>query len=171
MQLTLPALTPILATAGVGFILYRRIRRLFGRQPYRPKRALARLILLGVVMLALIVAAVMLPQVWPGIVAGIVAGTAIGVFALRHTQVEPCLREAYYTPNPWIGGALSLLLVGRLAWRWAGGAFSGGMPTTQASPLTMAIAATLIAYYLTYGMGLRRQLRRPALQADAPAGE
>lgn len=162
MQMTLPAMTPILATAGIGWFYYRRIRSQFGRQAYQPTRALVRLAILGVAMLALIYGAVMLPHVWPGVLAGGLIGAAIGVFALRHTRVEPCLKAAYYTPNPWIGGALSLLLIGRLAWRWAGGAFSGGMPMAQTSPLTMAIAATLVGYYLVYGIGLRRQIRRPA---------
>ncbi|KRD34898.1 hypothetical protein ASE35_09225 [Lysobacter sp. Root916] len=171
MQLSLPAMTPILATAGIGWIYYRRIRSQFGRQAYRPRRALVRLTILSVAMLALIFGAVMLPHVWPGVLAGSLIGAAIGVFALRHTHVEPCMKDAYYTPNPWIGGALSLLLIGRLAWRWAGGAFSSGMPTSQASPLTMAIAATLVGYYLVYGIGLRRQIRRPAADAAASAIE
>lgn len=67
----------------------------------------------------------------------------------------------FYTPNPWIGGVLSLLLVGRLAWRMGSGVFTGG--TVQfgqnASPLTLAIAATLVGYYLFNGIGLALRMR------------
>ncbi len=170
MITTLPALTPVLATAAIGLLYYRRIRRNFGRQPYHPRRALARLVLLALVAVLLVTVAVLQPHVWLAIAIGAVVGMGIAVLALRHTHVEPCLSEAYYTPNPWIGGALSLLLVGRLVWRWSSGAFTGGftggMATGQsASALTLGIAAVLVAYYLFQGIGLRRQLRRPAVAA------
>ena len=60
-----------------------------------------------------------------------------------------------------IGGALSLLLLGRLAWRWSQGAFAGGAMQAgqQASPLTMAFAAALIAYFLVNNIGLMLRMR------------
>lgn len=157
MPIAMPALTPIVATVAIGFLYYRRIRGQFGRQAYRPRRALARLCLLGLVALALVAAAAVLPHVALAVAAGAAIGILVGVLALRHTHVEPGIPTAYYTPNPWIGGALSLLLIGRLAWRWSGGAFNGGMATTDASPWTLAIAGVLVAYYLVYGIGLRQQ--------------
>ena len=70
--ITLPALTPYLATAGIGWLYYRRIRRSFGRQPWQPKRTVARLVLVSLVSLALLAAAIYLPQVGPGIGIGAV---------------------------------------------------------------------------------------------------
>ncbi len=153
--MTLPALTPYLATAGIGWLYYRRIRRSFGRQAWQPKRTIARLILVSLVMLALVAAAVFLPHVGPGIALGALIGVALGVFGLRHTRAESIEGKRYYTPNPWIGGGLTLLLLGRAAWRWSQGAFSDGAQMAgQASPLTMGIAATLIAYAVVYSSGL-----------------
>ena len=153
--MTLPALTPYLATAGIGWLYYRRIRRSFGRQPWQPKRTIARLVLVSLVMLALVAAAVFLPHVGPGITLGAVTGAVLGVFALRHTRDEIVEGKRYYTPNPWIGGGLTLLLLGRLAWRWSQGGFANGAQMgSQASPLTMGIAATLIAYAVVYSSGL-----------------
>mgnify|MGYP000611947117 CR=1 FL=1 len=93
--------------------------------------------------------------------AGALAGLALGVFALRHTRIDVRDGKPGYTPNPWIGGALSLLLVGRLAWRWYGGAFSQGAAYTtgNASPLTMSLAATLVVYSLVQAVGLSVRMR------------
>jgi hypothetical protein len=161
----LPALTPYLATAGIGWLYYRRLRRSFGRQPWQPKRTLARLVLVTLVAASLIGAAVFLPHLGLGIGIGAVVGGALGVFALKHTHAQVTDGKRFYTPNPWIGGGLSLLLLGRLAWRWSQGALtgSGSVPfAQQASPLTLGIAATLIAYSLVYTSGLLLRMRKLA---------
>ncbi|TKR29560.1 hypothetical protein FCE95_15620 [Luteimonas gilva] len=157
----LPALMPYLATAGIGWIYYRRIRRSFGRQTWQPKRTMFRTGMLALVAVALVAAAVFLPRVGWGIAAGALGGAVLGGFALRHTHAEMVEGRGYYTPNPWIGGALSVLLLGRLAWRWSQGAFAGGAAQTaqQASPLTMAFAAALIAYFLVNNIGLMLRMR------------
>jgi hypothetical protein len=160
----LPALTPYLATAGIGWLYYRRIRRSFGRQSWQPRRTLLRLVLVSLVAVALLLAALYLPHTGWGIGIGALLGATLGGFGLKHTHAQVIDGQRYYTPNPWIGGALSLLLLGRLAWRWSQGAFLGGtsQAAQQASPLTMAIAATLIAYSLVYTIGLIVRMRRLA---------
>ena len=160
----LPALTPYLATAGIGWLYYRRIRRSFGRQSWQPKRTIARLVLVSLVAASLVCAAVFLPHVGAGIGIGAVAGGALGVFALKHTHAQAVDGQRFYTPNPWIGGGLSLLLLGRLAWRWSQGALigDGAQVVQQASPLTLGIAATLIAYSLVYTSGLLLRMRKLA---------
>jgi hypothetical protein len=159
------SLTPVLATAGIGWLYYRRIRRQFGRQPYQPKRAMFRIGLLALVACALLVMAFVLPHVGLGIVAGLAIGAGLGLFALRHTMIEAADGAHWYTPNPWIGGALSLLLVGRLAWRYGHGAFAtGGAQAAQnMSPLTLGIAATLVGFYVVNGIGLALRMRALAL--------
>lgn len=160
----LPALTPYLATAGIGWLYYRRIRRSFGRQSWQPKRTIARLVLVSLVAASLVCAAVFLPHVGAGIGIGAAAGGALGVFALKHTHAQVADGQRFYTPNPWIGGGLSLLLLGRLAWRWSQGALTGdgAQVVQQASPLTLGIAATLIAYSLVYTSGLLLRMRKLA---------
>lgn len=163
---TLSPLMPYLTAAGMGLLYYRRMRRYFGRQQWQPRRTIARVGILGVVAVLLATLAVVLPHVAWGMLGGGVAGIALGLFALRHTRVEISAQGAHYTPNPWIGGLLAVLLVGRLAWRWSQGAFSAGMGQSaqQASPLTLAMAAALVLYSLTQGVGLilrMRALQRP----------
>lgn len=160
MSLSLPQLTPVLVTAAIAWAYYRRLRSHFGRQRYRPRRALFRLGVLGLAGVALALAAAFVPDAAWTVVPGAVAGAALGVFALGKTRVDAGDGAAHYTPNPWIGGALSLLLVGRLAWRWSQGGFAPGAPTQPTSALTLGIAAVLVAYYLAYGIGLRRRVRQ-----------
>jgi len=153
--------TPYLATAGIGWLYYRRIRRYFGRQPWQPRRTVARLVLLALATAALAYLAAVLPPVRIGMALGVVGGAALGLFALHHTRIELLDGKRCYTPNPWIGAGLSVLLIGRLAWRWASGAFSGGSAQTlqHASPLTLAIAAALIGYSLVHSGGLLLRMR------------
>lgn len=156
-----PSLSPVLLTTALGFAYYRRIRGNFGRQPWRPMRVGVRLALLSLLLLALLSAAVFVPRAGLAISAGLATGALLGWFALRHTGVELENGARFYTPNPWIGGALSLLLVGRLAWRMGSGVFAGGAAQfgQHASPLTLAIAATLVGYYLFNGIGLALRMR------------
>ncbi|GAB2493340.1 hypothetical protein GCM10027084_02750 [Pseudoxanthomonas sangjuensis] len=167
-----PAFAPIapyLAMAGIAWVFYRRIRRNFGRQPWRHARTVARLVLVAVASAFVCLAAAFVPHVAVGIGLGAAAGVALGLLSLRHTHAEWVDGGGFYTPNPWIGGALTALLVARLAWRWTHGAFAGGAAQgmQQASPLTMSMAAALLAYSLVYNIGLLVRMR--ALAAAAPA--
>ncbi|MBP3983226.1 hypothetical protein J5837_02220 [Pseudoxanthomonas helianthi] len=171
MPAALAPYAPYLATAAIGWAYYRRIRRSFGRQRWQPVRTTIRLALVSVALVGLIVAAAFLPHVVSGIAIGVAAGVVLGGFALRHTHAEWRDGQGWYTPNPWIGGALTLLLLGRLAWRYANGAFSGAAAQTaqQASPLTLGIAAALVSYSLVNGAGLLLRMRRLSMQVNPSA--
>jgi hypothetical protein len=156
-------LSPALFTVAIAFAYYRRIRRSFGRQPYRPARIYVRLGVLALACAGLLFAAVSLPVagVALAVAMGLAAGATLGVFGVVHTQVEATQDGRWYTPNPWIGGALSVLLLGRLAWRFGHGAFASGAAQApqNASPLTLGIAAALVAFYLVNGAGLVWRMR------------
>lgn len=156
-------LSPAVFSVAIAFAYYRRIRRSFGRQPYRPARVVARLALLGLACVGLLVAAARLPVagVALAITAGLVAGATLGVFGALHTHVEATADGRWYTPNPWIGGALSVLLLARLAWRFGHGAFAAGtaQAAQNASPLTLGIGAALVGFYLVNGAGLAWRMR------------
>ena len=162
-------LSPLLLTAAVGFAYVRRIRRSFGRQPYHPTRTHVRLVVLALACAGLVFAAMTLPvaDVALAVGTGLAIGTVLGAFGVKHTRIETADGARWYTPNPWIGGALSLLLVGRLAWRFGHGAFSSGaaQAAQNANPLTLGIAATLVAFYLVNGAGLAWRMRRLSVPA------
>ncbi|WP_394540595.1 hypothetical protein PRJ39_08530 [Lysobacter enzymogenes] len=162
--------SPIAATAPYWvpalsmLMIYRRVRRNFGVQPWRPVRSGIRLGFLALVAAMLCVLGAFQPQLALGLGIGAALGAPLGLLALKHTHVAWRDGQRTYTPNPWIGGALTALLVGRIAWRYT----HEGVATAQApSALTLGMATVLIGYSLVYAIGLMVQMRRLAAQRDA----
>jgi len=166
-------LTPYLFTGLIGLAYLRRIAANFGRQPWRPVRTGIRLGLLSFALVGLLFAAAFVPKAGLAVGIGLLAGATLAGFALRHNHADIVDGKPGYTPNPWIGGALSLLLVGRLVWRYAhvdiatmaSGSAGFGQ---QASPLTLGIAATLVAFYVVNSAGLFVQMRRLVAGSGTP---
>jgi hypothetical protein len=84
-----------------------------------------------------------------------------------------------YVPNPYVGALVTVLLLGRLAWRYAmllpqlqdptGVTPPVHGPDIGQSPLTLAIFGVFVGYYICYFVGLlihhQRIVRsRPELQ-------
>lgn len=159
--------TPYLFPLFIAFVMYRRIRRNFGVQLWHPTRVWIRVAFLGVFALLLGAAGVFAPQTLPAMGIGLACGLVLAYFGLKHTHVHWTDGKRSYTPNPWFGGILTALLLGRLAWRMTSG---GGLGGAQAAPngLTFGIATALIAYSLVYAIGLMRQVRNLAPEDAAP---
>lgn len=153
--------TPYLFPLFAAFVMYRRIRRNFGVQFWRPTRVWIRVAFLALVALLLLAAGAFAPQTLPAIGIGLGGGLALAYFGLKHTHVHWTDGQRSYTPNPWIGGLLSALLLGRLVWRMTSG---GGLAGAQAAPsgVTFGIAMALISYSLVYAIGLIVQMKRLA---------
>ena len=97
----------------------------------------------------------------------------IALVGLRLTrfEVDPIKGECY-VPNPWIGGLLMLLLLGRLGWRsvrvWSlmphGSTQDVSIPMQSSgypsSALTMLLIGLLIGYYIVYYSGVLIHHRR-----------
>jgi hypothetical protein len=163
-------LAPYLFTGLIGYAYFRRIAGSFGRRPWRPVRVGVRLGLLSLALLSLGLAAVVVPGADLAVGAGAAVGAILAAVGLRFTHAEWLEGERCYTPNPWIGGALSLLLVGRLLFRMGSGALAdgGAMFTQKASPMTLGIAAVLVTYYVVNSIGLFVQMARLARSAPEP---
>ncbi len=154
-----PTLAPLLTIGLIGWIMYRRIRRQFGRQPFTPKRQIARLAVLGLAMLGLLALAIGQIRFALPIGVGLIGGALVAMVNLRLTRFEWTADGDYYYPHPYVGAALSLLLVGRLIYRSAiigGMAGIGNQPAPLAgqSPLTYGLLALLVGYYVAYSSGL-----------------
>jgi hypothetical protein len=169
-----PAATGLLGVtffALIAWRLYRRARRLIGRQRSRLWRHYAAVTLLPLVLLLLGLASFGHPAALAAWAAGLVAGISLAVWGLRLTKFERSEGEWYYTPNAHIGIALTVLLVARIVWRLAETGMwrlaMAGPSSMQApppgdmfrSPLTLLIFGTLLAYYAAYGAGLLRWRR------------
>jgi len=162
----------LLVSAGVGALIlwrvYSRVRRMIGRQKLSNVRpwitAVAFPVLLGLLLLSSLAHRVNAL----GLLAGVGCGAALGVYGLRLTKFEQTTEGLFYTPSAHLGIALSLLFLGRLAYRLgqtyvlAGQASVAWPNDFTRSPLTLVIFGTLAGYYVTYAIGLLRWRRRAA---------
>jgi len=99
---------------------------------------------------------------------------------LRLTRFEPTPEGLFYTPNAYLGIALSLLFFGRLVYRMVEvyaitSAASPTPPSFGSSSLTLAVFGLIAGYYVTYAVGLmlwrnrelRLQPQRESLATDS----
>lgn len=165
------AMTWAVAAPLAAFIVYRRVRRNFGRQPLRSGRIAVRTVFLAIVAGLLLLAGMIggMSMTGWGVLAGLAAGFAVGIVGLRMTQFETVAGKHWFTPHPGIGLALTALMLGRLAYRFFAvrattaavvASDASALANLQRSPLTLAIAGLLIGYYLAYNIGLLRMARR-----------
>lgn len=176
-------LLPLLA-----LIVWRRVNRQFGRQRIRRKRMIARIVIFAIIGGVIALSGFHHLALAEGLVGGVLVGAALGLVGVQLTrfEVDPVKGDCY-VPNPWIGAVLTVLLLGRLAWRlmvaWpqlqhaqaAAVAHGPGMQVQSigyaSSPLTMLVIGLLVGYYLAYYSGVllhhRRFLRtHPAARAS-----
>jgi hypothetical protein len=148
----------------VGFALYRRFKRTFGRQPLAPKRMIARAVFLGAVCVLLLVTSPHTREGLGAAAAGMFLGTILAVVGVRLTKIERTGEGTFYVPNGWIGLALTVLFVSRLAGRLfvlferapAGQVPQPPLAAVQRSPLTMGLFFLLAGYYVVYYAALLR---------------
>ena len=95
---------------------------------------------------------------------------------MRLTRFEVTPAGLFYTPNAYLGAALSVLLIARIAWRYAQiYAAQGPLDASPAefgrSPLTLLIFGMLAGYYTVYSAGLLRWSRSAGPTLPASAGD
>jgi hypothetical protein len=157
-------LPTLVAVPLVGFVLYRRLRRTFGRQSVTPKRMALRMALLFAVCVLLFVQASATAASLGAAAAGLVLGVALATVGLMHTRVESTADGKFYTPNKWIGLAVTALFLGRLAGRLftiseraAQVSGTSPFPGIQGSRLTLGLFFLLAGYYVTYYAGVLKK--------------
>ncbi len=156
---------PFLFAALFVFLIYRRFRRNFGRQPLRPIRMQIRIAIL------ILVAGLLMPTVFRSasfglaMIAGVAAGVALAIWGASRTRYLRISHQLYYVPHTYTGVAVSLLFVGRLVYRviqvYTNAHATGAIepdPSKQAlipasmltSPLTLGLFFVLMGYYVCY---------------------
>ncbi len=149
--------TAILA-AVIALLIYRRFRRTVGRQKVVPGRLLIRVALLAFVGCAVLVP--LLAAFSPVRLLEVLAGLAVGIgaawYGLRRTGFERVQDGIYYTPNLYIGLAVSAIFLARLIYVIALYGFSAFSDPQQAPyhPVTGVIAFLFIGYYVAYYLGV-----------------
>ncbi|HXP64540.1 MAG TPA: hypothetical protein VN815_03615 [Steroidobacteraceae bacterium] len=156
---------PFLSALLIVFVIYRRFRRSFGQQLLRPIRMQIRIGLL------IVVGGLLLPTVFRSApfvlatLAGTVAGIALAIWGGSRTRFLRTSNQLYYVPHTYTGIAVSLLFLGRLAYRLvqiftnphAMRAMDSD-PSKQvfipasmlSSPLTLSLFFVLMGYYVCY---------------------
>jgi hypothetical protein len=159
-------LLPAVVVGVVALRIYGRMRRNIGRQTLRPKRMMVRIVLYAVLTLVLAGFAVMNSRLLLGLLGGLALGAPLGWAGLRLTQFETTPEGSFYTPNPYIGGALSILLAGRLVYRLLVlsdiSHTSTQPPALMQSPLTLCVFGLLAGYYMAYSIGILARSRTVA---------
>ncbi len=155
---------PYLFAALLVLIVYRRLRRSFGRQPLRPRRMTARMVLLALLACAFAPLAVHSTQYLAAEILGAALGFALGAWGAQRTRFQMYQDRLHYVPHTYTGIAVTLLVLGRLAYRgiqaYTGPQLAqaaamdpshGYAPASMVrSPLTAGMFFVLAGYYLCY---------------------
>ena len=173
-----PAVLPWLALILlIAWRVVRRVRRMVGRQKLSAVRPWVTVVLFPTLAVLLALAALVHPERLAWLATGLAAGAALGVWGMNLTRFESTPQGVYYTPNLHLGIALSLLLIGRVLFRFVqvlsiadampGAAMTSfGGPEFVRSPSTLGIFGLLAGYYTAYAVGL---LRRRSSLPQSPA--
>ena len=161
----------------VGLLLYRRFRHAFVRQRLVLWGMAVRFVLLAGLATAVIVRSP--SRLALGVELGaLVVGLGIALLGIKYTKLELTTQGVFYTPNKWIGLAVTALFVGRLASRMfmtysqfatdPVAAAHDGQPAfmlqTSAAVWTLGFFVLLAGYYCAYYVGV--WLRSRALRAN-----
>jgi hypothetical protein len=160
-----PVNPSLFVPVGIGALIlwrfYSRVRRMVGRQRLSNVRPWITVGLFPLITVLLAIASGMQPMPLLALAGGAAVGTSLGVYGLRMTQFEKTAEGLFYTPSAHIGVALSLLILGRIVYRfiqvyWATEAGAGSRVNYATTPLTLLIFGTLAGYFVTYAVGLLR---------------
>jgi len=153
----------------LGWAIYRRARRLIGRQPVQVGRLRLRLGIFAALGTLGILASLRDPMLLAAVAGGLLGGAALGAFGLQQTQFEVTPEGRFYTPHTYVGLFVTALFLARIAYRLlsvymrapdTASAPPNLMGAGYGSPLTLAIFGTLLGYYLTFYSGVLRKSRQ-----------
>lgn len=170
-------IVPVLIAALVIWRIYMRMRRSFGRQRVRSKPMIIRSAVLALIACALLVMAGRQGWTLLALLLGGACGVALASIGLRYTRFELTAQGRFYTPHGYIGLAVTVLFLARLAYDYL--VLYHGMAPSAArhlqypqpghyTPLTLAVSGAFIAYYLAYYIGVLRRSGKPATLDGKP---
>ncbi len=148
---------PILLVGLFAWSIYRRVRRNIGRQKLHPRRAITSIVILSVASVLILGTSLQNTNLLLGFGGGLLPGVLLGFIGLHLTRFETTDEGHFYTPNTHIGLALSLLLIGRIAYRFMvfrDISAAPNHPPPMQSPLTFFIIGLTAGYYIVYQTGL-----------------
>lgn len=156
-----PFVILVLLAALIGWRLYRRFRRLVGRQRLSRVRPWIQVTLLPLLIGMLGWLSALNPARLTWLAAGVAAGAALAIYGLKLTRFEATPEGFFYTPNVYLGVAITGILAARIAWRMyevadRGAAVARDNTEFLRSGPTLAVLGLLAGYYAAYAAGLLR---------------
>lgn len=173
MLAALPPQLSMVAMAGVAaFIcwrLYHRVRSAVGRQAYVASRSWSGVVVFPLIACLLLVGAWSKPPLLAVEAAGLCFGALLSFWGLRLTRFESSASGFFYTPNPYMGVALTALLFCGIGYRIL--MVRALVVQQDISPLSVVIApvplaviGTMAGYYSCFAAGIILRHRRHRLQ-------
>jgi hypothetical protein len=164
----LPAASSMALIAPLlAWSVYRRVRRNVGRQELQPKRLWLRIAVLGAILAGFGWSSGSDPAMLGAMAAGLVAGLAAAWWGLHLTRFEFNATGDFYYPNTWLGLAVSLIFIARIAYRMVlltsvQGDADALLAASARTPTTLGLLALVVGYYVAYNAGLLRAKSRHA---------
>ncbi|MBB6733204.1 DUF1453 domain-containing protein [Cohnella zeiphila] len=160
----------VLIVCLVAFAVYRRVRRTVGWQTLRPKSMTVRSVILCVLGVLFLVLGGLHPVSLVSDIIGIVLGIVLAYVGASLTRFEQRGGKLQYLPNPWLGTIVTVLFLGRLAYRMYWMFSRSGQDAMQnvsgagANPFTgmggsswaAGLMMIMFAYYVAYAVLLLR---------------
>src|SRR5262245_30350030 len=113
------------------------------------------------------ISGLLIPNALAYTAAGFAGGCVLGLVGLILTRWGPGRGSLHYTPNRWLVLGITLVVTARLAfgfwrsWRaWHIAPDYGAWAAASGAAGSLAAGAVVLGFYLTYWLGVRRQLRR-----------
>lgn len=152
-------LLPALIVPFIAWRVYRRVKRNIGRQPFRPVRLGVSIGIFSTVVLLFAAVGMRHPPVLAALGGGVLVSVALAWYGLGLTKFETTPEGRFYTPNTALGIAITVLFVGRLAYRMvtvAGAPHLADVPVAPPfqSPLTYFLFGLTAGYYIAYYAGV-----------------
>jgi hypothetical protein len=98
--------------------------------------------------------------------AGMGIGSLLGIVGLAVTRWESAPEGFFYTPSRWLALLVTMAIAARLFYGWWHATHPGNpagqhwLLSASTSQISIAVAAGLIGYYLTYAIGVRIRVTR-----------
>ncbi len=166
--------TTIAFGALVLWLMYRRVRRHFGRQRVNATQLGVRVAVLLAVGVLLLSSLGVHADMLAAFAGGAMGGLLLGYVGLRHTLFETTPEGRFYTPHTYIGLLVTAVFVVRFGFRlfsiYGGSQMAAGvspdpMAGLRGSPLTVATLGLLIGYYVFFNLGVLRKSRAAGVTA------
>lgn len=101
----------------IALVLYRRIKRSIGFQPFKARRLIIRIVLFSIIMVLLLDMSASNPLLYFYDAAGVLVGMIVVLYARKHSSFEIRGELLYYRTHIWIESIVLFLFLSRFVFR------------------------------------------------------